>query len=132
GQLTLLLGGHRGDAARHELAALRDEEQQQPDVLDVDLRRVPAGEGEGLPATEERPARRAAADDHLDAHTPPPSRNPRRGPRSPRSPLLPRSPLSRSPRPPRSRSPRPPRSRSPRSRSMAEGSLDRSGTRTEM
>src|SRR5882762_6626656 len=63
-QLALLLGRHRGDAARHDLAALGDEALQQPDVLVIDLRRVGSGERAGFAPPEKRPAgggRRAAA-----------------------------------------------------------------------
>ena len=52
-KLTLLLGRDRGDAARHDLAALRDVALQQLHVLVVDLRRVGAGERAGLAAAEE-------------------------------------------------------------------------------
>src|SRR5208282_5232420 len=55
-QLTLLLGRHRGDAARHDLAALRHVALQQLDVLVVDLRRIGARERTGLAPAEERPA----------------------------------------------------------------------------
>ena len=55
-ELALLLGGDRGDAARHDLAALGDVALQQPHVLVVDLRRIGAGERTGLAAAEERPA----------------------------------------------------------------------------
>src|SRR5438874_130406 len=40
GELTLLLGRHRGDARGHDLAALGDVPLQQLDVLVVDLRRA--------------------------------------------------------------------------------------------
>src|SRR5664279_2145162 len=39
-QFALLLGRHRGDAARYDLAALRHVALQQLDVLVVDLRRI--------------------------------------------------------------------------------------------
>src|SRR5882757_9364337 len=55
-QLTLLLGGDRGDAARHDFAALGDVALQQSNVLVVDLRRIGAGERAGLAAAKERPA----------------------------------------------------------------------------
>src|SRR6185312_15713601 len=55
GELALLLRGDRGDAARHDLAALRQEALQQLHVLVVDLRRVGAGEGAGLAPPEEGP-----------------------------------------------------------------------------
>src|SRR2546426_4202087 len=57
-QLTLLLGRHRGDAARHDLAALGDKALQQSHVLVVDLGRVRAGERAGFAAAKERPPRR--------------------------------------------------------------------------
>src|SRR5205809_6200750 len=60
-QLALLLGRYRGDAARHDLAALRDEALQQPHVLVVDLRRIRAGEWAGFSPAKERTARRRAA-----------------------------------------------------------------------
>src|ERR1700755_2177908 len=53
GELALLLGRDRGDAARHDLAALRDEALQQAHVLVVDLRRIGAGERAGLAAAGE-------------------------------------------------------------------------------
>src|ERR1700759_3396366 len=53
GELALLLGRDRGNAARHDLAALRDEALQEAHVLVVDLRRVGAGERAGLAATGE-------------------------------------------------------------------------------
>src|SRR5208282_1829389 len=56
GELALLLGGDGGDAARHDLAALRQEARQQAHVLVVDDRRVRAGERAGLAAAIERPA----------------------------------------------------------------------------
>src|SRR6185312_4807813 len=61
GELALLLGRDRGDAARHDLAALRQEALQQLHVLVVDLRRVGAGEGAGLAPPEEGPAPAGAA-----------------------------------------------------------------------
>src|SRR6516162_7577610 len=56
GELTLLLGGHRGDAARHDLAALGDVTHQQLGILVVDLRRVRTRERAGLATTEKRTA----------------------------------------------------------------------------
>src|SRR6185369_15486987 len=56
GQNALLLVADRGDAGRHDLAALGNEALQQLDVLIVDLGRVLAGEGAGLLAAEERTA----------------------------------------------------------------------------
>src|SRR3569833_1192359 len=54
GQDALLLVADGGDAARHDLAALRNEALQELDVLVVDLGRVRAREGAGLLAPEER------------------------------------------------------------------------------
>src|SRR3546814_1988839 len=51
-QLALLLGGNRSDAAGDDLAALGHKALEQTDVLIVDLRRVLAGKGAGLAATE--------------------------------------------------------------------------------
>src|SRR5215470_12486932 len=65
-QLALFAGGNRGDAARHDLAALGDVALQELDVLVVDLRRVGAGERTGLAATKERPPGR----DLRKAHEP--------------------------------------------------------------
>src|SRR6185312_7019763 len=48
GELALLLGRHRRNAARHDLAALGDEALEQPHVLVVDLGRVRPGERAGL------------------------------------------------------------------------------------
>src|SRR5213594_3905297 len=61
GEDALLLGGDRGDAARHHLAALGDVALQQLHVLVVDLGRVRAGERAGLAAPEEGPPSRCAA-----------------------------------------------------------------------
>src|SRR3546814_11914538 len=69
-EFTLLLRGHRGDAARHDLAALRNEALQQPRVLVVDLRRLRPGEGAALAAGYERARATAAAGHDLDAHPP--------------------------------------------------------------
>src|ERR1700761_400987 len=55
-ELTLLLGGHRRDAARHDLAALRDVTHQQLGILVVDLRRIRTRERAGLAATKKRTA----------------------------------------------------------------------------
>src|SRR3546814_2272775 len=51
-QLTLLLGGHRGDPRRDDLAALRQVTLEQADVLVIDDRCVLRGEGAGLAAAE--------------------------------------------------------------------------------
>src|ERR1700757_3213833 len=61
GELALLLGRHRRDAARHDLAALGDEALEQLHVLVVDLGRVRPGERAGLAAAEERPSCAAGA-----------------------------------------------------------------------
>src|SRR3954471_20561167 len=53
GELALLLGRDGGNSARDDLAALRDEALEQPDVLIVDAGRVLAGEGAGFAAAEE-------------------------------------------------------------------------------
>src|SRR3954466_15664485 len=56
GQNALLLVADRGDARRHDLAALGNEALQELDVLIVDLGGVIPGEGAGLLAAEERTA----------------------------------------------------------------------------
>src|SRR5947209_6297950 len=61
GELTLLLGRHRGDARRHDLAALGDVALQELDVLVVDLRRAGARERADLAAAEEGTAGAAGA-----------------------------------------------------------------------
>src|SRR5205823_14520771 len=61
GQLALPLGRDRGDAARHDLAALGDEALQQLDVLVVDLGGIGSGERARLPSAEKRTARRRTA-----------------------------------------------------------------------
>src|SRR6202451_4690613 len=61
GELTLLLRRDRGDAARHDLAALRHEALQELDVLVIDLRRVGAGERAALAAAKERPGSPSAS-----------------------------------------------------------------------
>src|SRR3954469_8670732 len=114
-ELTLLLGGHGGDAARHDLAALGDVTHQQLGILVVDLRRIRARERAGLAATEKRTACTSFSHGSYScsvASTA--SSRGRRGPRSPRKP-----PPSRSPRKPPSRSPRKPPPRSSRSRSRS-------------
>src|SRR5205807_577314 len=55
-ELALFLGGHGGDAARHDLAALGYVALQEPHVLVVDLGRVRPRKRTGLAAAEERPA----------------------------------------------------------------------------
>src|SRR3954467_5204429 len=109
GELTLLLRGHRGDAARHDLAALGDVTHQQLGVLVVDLRSVRARERAALATTEKRAA--CTSFSHC-SYSPSvvvvvvvsASSRGRRGPRSPRKPPPSRSP----PRKPPSRSPRKP------------------------
>src|SRR5260221_14502348 len=60
GELALLLGGDRGDPARHDLAPLGNEALQQLHVLVVDLGRIRARERAGLPPPEEWTATAAA------------------------------------------------------------------------
>src|SRR3954447_18758417 len=75
GELALLLLADGGDARRHDLAALGDVALQETHILVVDLRRVGAGEGAGLAAAMERPARRDLVDvDHYAAPPSAPSR----------------------------------------------------------
>src|SRR5579863_8058750 len=57
-QLALLLGRYRGDAARHDLAALRDKALQQSHVLIIDLWRIWARERAGFAPAKKWPARR--------------------------------------------------------------------------
>src|SRR5262245_2078787 len=129
-ELALLLGGHRGDAARHDLAALGDVTHQQLGILVVDLRRVRTRERTGLAAAEKRTACTGCRHDSYSSSVVSASSRGRRGPRSPRSP---RKPPSRSPRKPPSRRP-PPRSSRSRSRSalriIADGPSSCSSTRT--
>src|SRR6516165_4988883 len=54
-QLPLLLGGHRRNLTRHDLAALGDIALQEPHVFVVDLRRIGAGKRTGLAAAKEWP-----------------------------------------------------------------------------
>src|SRR5713226_4760339 len=130
GEFALLLGGHGGDPARHDLAALGHVTHQQLGILVVDLRRVRTRERAGLAAAEKRTACTSFSHDSYSSTAASSSRG-RRGPRSPRKP-----PPSRSPRKPPSRSPRKPPPRSSRSRSrsalriMAEGPSSCSSTRT--
>src|SRR3569623_1267778 len=142
GELTLLLRGYRGDAARHDLAALGDVTHQQLAVLVVDLRRIGSRERAALATTEKRAA--CTSFSHW-SYSPSvvvvsASSRGRRGPRSPRKPppsrSPPRKPPSRSPRKPppsRSRKP-PPRTTRSRSRSalriIADGPSSSSSTRT--
>src|SRR5262245_39846641 len=129
-ELALLLGGHRRDAARHDLAALGDVTHQQLGILVVDLRRVRTRERTGLAASEKRTACTGFSHGSYSSSVVSASSRPRRGPRSPRK------PPSRSPRKPPSRSPRKPPPRSSRSRSrsalriIADGPSSCSSTRT--
>src|SRR5882724_9703 len=114
-ELALLLGGHRRDAARHDLAALGDVTHQQLGILVVDLRRVGARERAALAAAKKRTACTGFSHgSYSSSVVVSASSRGRRGPRSPRSPRKP--PPSRSPRKPPSRKP-PPRSSRSRSRS---------------
>src|SRR6516165_851279 len=54
-QLPLLLGGHRCNPTRHDLATLGDIALQEPHVFVVDLRRIGAGKRTGLAAAKEWP-----------------------------------------------------------------------------
>src|SRR6516165_5691370 len=103
-QLPLLLGGHRCNPTRHDLAAFGDVALQQPHVLVVDLRRVGAGERAGLAAAEERPAGLLRGECHGSYSSPVPALSSvlSRGGRLSRSRSRSRSP--RKPPPPRSRS----------------------------
>src|ERR1041384_3141657 len=65
GELTLLLGGHGRDAARHDLAALGDVTHQQLRILVVDLRPIRARERAGLATTEKRTAGTSISHDSL-------------------------------------------------------------------
>src|SRR5882724_6671360 len=130
-EFALLLGGDRGDAARHDLAALGHVAHQQLGILVVDLRRVRARERAGLAAAEKRTACTSFGHCSYSSFAVSTSSRGRRGPRSPRKP-----PPSRSPRKPPSRSPRKPPPRSSRSRSrsafriIADGPSSCSSTRT--
>src|SRR3984885_5800180 len=130
-ELALLLGGNRGDAARHDLAALGNVTHQQLGILVVDLRRVRTRERAGFAAAEKRTACTSFSHCSYASSTASTSSRGRRGPRSPRKP-----PPSRSPRKPPSRSLRKPPPRSSRSRSrstllnIAEGPSSSSSTRT--
>src|SRR5689334_18493826 len=137
-ELALLLGGHRRDAARHDLAALGDVAHQQLGILVVDLRRVGARERAALATAEKRTACTSFSHGSYSSSVVVVSASSRgrRGPRSPRKPppsRSPRKPPSRSPRKPPSRKP-PPRSSRSRSRSalriIADGPSSCSSTRT--
>src|SRR3954462_13125496 len=85
-ELTLLLGGDGGDAARHDLAALGDVTHQQLGILVVDLRRIRARERAGLAATEKRTACTSFSHGSYSSSVASSSSRGRRGPRSPRNP----------------------------------------------
>src|ERR1700679_2887762 len=53
GEFALLLGRHRGNTARHDLAALGDEALEKAHVLVIGLWRVGAGERAALAAARE-------------------------------------------------------------------------------
>src|SRR5476651_2773591 len=99
GEFALLLGRDRGDAARHDLAALRDEALQEPHVLVVDLRRIGAGERAALAATGKGTTLGAHSSSPpgttTGASSPKRGRS-RRGGRSLQPPRSPRSPPGRS------------------------------------
>src|SRR3981081_2905581 len=82
-EFTLLLGGDRGDAARHDLAALGHVTHQQLGILVVDLRRIRTRERAGLAAAEKRTACTSFGHDSYSSIAASSSRG-RRGPRSPR------------------------------------------------
>src|ERR1700741_3194257 len=81
-ELTLLLGGHGGDAARHDLAALGDITHQQLGILVVDLRRIRTRERAGLAATEKRTACSSFRHDSYSSTVASASSRGRRGQRS--------------------------------------------------
>src|SRR6476660_6404586 len=85
-ELTLLLGGDGGDAARHDLAALGDVTHQQLGILVVDLRRIGTRERAGLAATEKRTACTSFGHGSYSSSATTSSSRGRRGPRSPRKP----------------------------------------------
>src|SRR3954452_23960967 len=83
-ELALLPRGHRCDAARHDLAALRDVTHQQLGILVVDLRRIRTRERAGLAAAKKRTACTSFGHDSYSSTTASASSRGRRGPRSPR------------------------------------------------
>src|SRR5215471_761319 len=85
-EFALLLGGHRRDAARHDLAALGDVTHQQLGILVVDLRRVRTRERTGLAAAEKRTACTGFSHGSYSSSVVSVSSRGRRGPRSPRKP----------------------------------------------
>src|SRR5690606_6154299 len=125
GEFTLLLGRHGRDTGRNDLAALGNIALQKLHILVIDLRGVGTGEGAGLAAAEEGPARGLCCSAHYSSPPSEDSSRSRRGPRSRRSPPN-RSPRSPKRSPPR-RSPR-----SPRFCIMADGSVSCSSTRIVM
>src|SRR5947209_7111930 len=82
---ALLLGGNRGDAVRHDLAALGDVTHQQLGILVVDLRRVRTCERAGLATAEKWTACTSFSHGHYSSTAASSSRG-RLGPRSPRKP----------------------------------------------
>src|SRR6202051_4011760 len=84
GEFALLLGGHGGDAARHDLAALGHVTHQQLGILVVDLRRIGTRERAGLATAEKRTACTSFGHDSYSSTTASASSRGRRGPRSPR------------------------------------------------
>src|ERR1700723_3465142 len=85
-EFTLLLGGDRGDAARHDLAALGHVTHQQLGILVVDLRRIRARERAGLATAEKRTACTSFSHCSYSSSATSTSSRGRRGPRSPREP----------------------------------------------
>src|SRR3981081_1831678 len=83
-ELTLLLGGDRGDAARPDRAALGPVTHQKLGLLVVDLRRIRTRERAGLAAAEKRTACTSFGHDSYSSTTASASSRGRRGPRSPR------------------------------------------------
>src|SRR5436305_15172989 len=83
-ELALLARRDRGDAARHDLAALGDVTHQQFGILIVDLRRIRTCERTGLAAAEKRTACSGFSHDGYSSTAISASSRGRRGPRSPR------------------------------------------------
>src|SRR5471032_1582711 len=82
-EFALLLGGDRGDAARHDLAALGVVTHQQLGILVVDLRRIGTCERAGLAAAEKRTACTSLGHCSYSPSATSTSSRGRRGPRSP-------------------------------------------------
>src|SRR5258707_14951999 len=82
-EFTLLLSGDRGDAARHDLAALGNVTHQKLGILVVDFRRIRTRKRAGLAAAEKRTACTSFGHDGYSSIVASSSRE-RRGPRSPR------------------------------------------------